>query len=120
MRAQVALDHIKNANSSGEPNENGFRLPEGPREAARTAFYAQRGEFKNGKYQNRWYPFNCRQQFRLARRNVFPRIPTREQIRANLVGKLSDRLHRMERARRFKSNEHFMSCLDLIANMYTS
>jgi len=55
----------------------------------------------------------------MARRNVFPRIPTREQIRANLVGKLSDRLHPIEQARRFRSNEHFTSCLDLIANMYT-
>src|SRR5579864_5321154 len=71
---------------SGEPNEHGRRLPEGPREIARANINIQRG-FKDNKYQNRWYPYINRQQFRMARRNVFPRISTKEQIRANLVGK---------------------------------
>lgn len=105
--------------SSGESNEYGRRLPEGPREIARANINAQRGEFKDNKYENRWYPYNSRQQFRMARRNVFPKISSREQIRANLVGKLSDRLHPTEQARRFKSVEQFTGCLDIIADKYT-
>lgn len=102
----------------GEENENGPRIPY-PRELERANFDAQRGEFKDGKYENRWYPYNSRQQFRMARRNVFPRIPTKDSIQANLVGRLSDRLHPAEQTRRFSNINHFMSSLDLIARKIT-
>src|SRR5438045_6381540 len=86
---------------------------------ARANFHVQRGEFKDGKYENRWYPYNTRQQFRLARRNVFPRIPSKDSIQANCIGRISDRLHPTELARRFTSHGHFMSCLDIISQRVT-
>src|SRR5580700_8029420 len=46
----------------GEPNENGPRIPK-PREEARALFQQACGEFENGRYQHRWYPYNSRQQF---------------------------------------------------------
>jgi Plavaka transposase len=102
----------------GEPNETGPRIPS-PREEARVQFNVHRGDLKDGIHERRWYPYNSRQQFRIARRNVFPRIPSRDSIHANCVGKISDRLHPTELARRFESHNHFMSCLDVIATRVT-
>jgi hypothetical protein len=109
---------INHADSIGEPNENGPRIPY-PRELARAEFQAQRGEFKDGKYENRWYPYNCRQQFRMARRNVFPRIPSRKSITDNCCVPILDRLAPMECAHRFRSHTEFMNNLDLIARRIT-
>jgi len=55
----------------------------------------------------------------MARRNVFPRIPSRDSIQANCIGRISDRLHPTEQARRFTSHSHFMSCLDIISQRVT-
>jgi Plavaka transposase len=74
----------------------------------------------DGIYERRWHPYNCRQQFRMARRNIFPRISTLAQIKNNLVGSFSDRLHTIERRRRFSSTKDFMNRLDEIAERYTS
>lgn len=98
----------------GEPNERGMRREE-PREAAKAQFQQSRAEFDNGQTEARFYPYNSRQQFRMARRNVFPVIPTRNSIAANCVGRISDRLHPTELQRRFKSVEQFFSHLDEIS-----
>lgn len=102
----------------GEPNENGPRIPDA-RGEQRAQFQEDHGEFRDGRYQFRWHPYNSRQQFRMARRNVFPIIPTRASIDANCVGRYSDRLHPTEQKRKFKSVEHFFSCLDQIAERVT-
>jgi hypothetical protein len=103
----------------GEPNENGPRIPE-PREEARALFQQARGEFKNGRYQHQWAPYNSRQQFRLSRRNVFPIIPSRRSILSNCVGKTSDRLHPTELKRRFTSVDEFFSHLNTIAKAFVT
>lgn len=103
-------DPHDHTNSSGEPNLEGPRIPE-PRGEDKEVFDSRR--------ETRWFPYNSRQQFRMARRNVFPIIPTRDSILANCVGRISDRLHPTESARKFTSQQHFMRCLDTIATRVT-
>ena len=87
---------------------------------SKTWIRTKRGDKVNGKYERRWHPYDCRQQFRITRRNIFPRISTLAQIKNNLVGSFSDRLHVMERKWRFSSDKDFMNHLDEIVKRYTS
>ena len=104
----------------GEPNENGRRYSEERPGLARLEFEQMKGDKVDGKYERRWHPYDCCQQFQIARRNIFPRISILGQIKHNLVASFSDRLHIMEWKRRLSSAKDFMNRLDEIAERYTS